>query len=189
MSTKQLTLLCGLWAGFAALSTALAADTPQMNMKLGLWEITVQPQMSGVPPLSDAQLQNIPPDKRAQIMAMMQSRMGGSSPHVVKECITPEKQARGFSAARGNAGNCQSTVVTNTGSEFEVHNECTDGDRKMSITTHVQSDGAGQMSGNVTSVITRGGQTMNVNATMKGRWLGASCGDIKDVQVEPGTSP
>ncbi len=186
MSTKQLTLLCGLWAGLVALSTARAADTPQMNMKLGLWEITVQPQMSGMPPLSDAQLQNIPPDKRAQIMAAMQSRMG---PHVVKECITPEKQAQGFSAARGNASNCQSTVVTNTGSQFEVHNECTDGDRKMSITTHVQSDGAGQMSGNVTSVITHGGQTMNVNATLKARWLGASCGDIKDVQVEPGTSP
>jgi len=188
MSTKQFTLLCGLWAGFAALSTALAADTPQMNMKLGLWEITVLPQMSGVPPLSDAQLQNIPPDKRAQIMAIMQSRMGGS-PHVIKECITPEKQARGFNAARGNATNCQSTVTTNTGSEFEVHNECTDGDRKMSITTHVQSDGAGQMSGTVTSVVTRGSQTMNINATMKGKWLGASCGDIKDVEVEPGTSP
>jgi hypothetical protein len=186
MSTRQLTLLCGLWAVFAALSTARAADTPLMNMKLGLWEITVQPQMSGAPPLSDAQLQNIPPDKRAQIMAMMQSRMG---PHVVKECMTPEKQARGFNATHGNASNCQSTVVTNTGSEFEVRNECSDGDRKMSITTHVQSDGAGQMSGTVASVITHAGQTTNINATMKARWLGASCGDVKDVQVEPGTSP
>jgi Protein of unknown function (DUF3617) len=188
MSTKQFTLLCGLWAGFAALSAALAADTPQMNMKLGLWEITVQPQISGVPPLSDAQLQNIPPDKRAQIMAMMQSRMGGG-PRVIKECITPEKQARGFNAAHSNAANCQSTVTTNTGSEFEVHNECTDNGRKMSITTHVQSDGANQMSGTVASVVTQGSQTMNISATMKGKWLGASCGDIKDVEVEQGASP
>ncbi len=72
--------------------TLFAADkiTP-LNVKEGLWEITVTHSMSGMPAMPsippDA-LAKMPPEQRARIEAMMK---GGASTDVHKDCITKEK--------------------------------------------------------------------------------------------------
>src|ERR1700692_3033060 len=47
MSRKKWAILWALGAGGAAMGLAHAADIPQLNVKLGLWEVTTHPQVNG----------------------------------------------------------------------------------------------------------------------------------------------
>ena len=76
-----------------------AADYTKPNIKPGLWEVTVTPKMSGEMPIPDDQLAKMTPDQRAKVEAMVKG--AGSKPHVYKDCMTPEKIAKGFEMERG----------------------------------------------------------------------------------------
>ena len=73
MSGKRCAILCALGAGGVAVALALAGEIPQLNVKLGLWEISTHPQVSGNLPITDEQLQKLPPDQRAKFEAAMQA--------------------------------------------------------------------------------------------------------------------
>ena len=75
MSSKKWAILCALGASAAAMVLASAADTPQLNVKLGLWEISTHPQVSGQLPITDEQLQRLPPEQRAKFEAAMQAAL------------------------------------------------------------------------------------------------------------------
>lgn len=185
MLVKHWKILCALCAGASVLSLASAADPAQLNVKLGLWEITTHPQMSGTMPISDEDLQKLPPDQRARLQVMMQAAMArAAKPRIFKECMTPEKRARGFNAGDNEDGSCTTTVVTNTAAEFDARHECTGADRQQLTTVHFKIASSDQIAGTVNAVITRAGKTMTVNATLEGKWLGADCGNIKDSEVE-----
>jgi len=56
-----------------AIPMAHAADVPMLDVKLGLWEITTHPQVNGKLPITDEQLEKLPPDQRAKFEAAMQA--------------------------------------------------------------------------------------------------------------------
>jgi hypothetical protein len=186
MSGKKLALVSALGTGVIAAVLASAADVPQLNVKLGLWEIATHPQVNGSVPITDEQLAKLPPDQRAKFEAAMQAAVArGAQPRVFKECMTAEKRARGFDAGSGQSkNNCQVTLVTNTASEFESHRECVTDDGKQSTSVHFQVVGPDHVSGTVNAVISHGTKTMTVNSTMEGKWLGANCGSVTDIEVE-----
>jgi hypothetical protein len=167
------------------MATARAADAPMLNVKLGLWEITTHPQVNGNLPITDEQLDKLPPDQRAKFEAAMQAAIArGAQPRLFKECMTPEKRSRGFNAGSDQSKNCQQTLVTNTPSEFELHRECTSEDGKQSTSVHFRVISSDQVSGTVNALISHGTKTMTVNSTMEGKWLGASCGNVTDIELE-----
>jgi Protein of unknown function (DUF3617) len=185
MSSKKWAFLMALGASGAVMVLAYAGDTPQLNVKLGLWEIVTHPQVSGNLPITDEQLQKLPPEQRAKFEAAMQAAIArGARPRVFKECMTAEKRSRGFNAGTDQSKNCQTTLVTNTPSEFESHRECSTDDGKQSTSVHFRIAGPNEVSGTVNSLISHGGKTMTVNGTMQGKWLGADCGGIKDMELE-----
>jgi len=185
MLGKRWAILCALGASGVAVALALAGEIPQLNVKLGLWEISTHPQVSGNLPITDEQLQKLPPDQRAKFEAAMQAAIArGSQPRVLKECMTAEKRSRGFNAGSDRSKNCQTTLVTNTPSEFEAHHECSTEDGKQSTSVHFRIVSSGQVSGTVNSLISHGAKTMTVNSTMEGKWLGADCGSVKDIEIE-----
>jgi hypothetical protein len=49
---------------------------------------------------------------------------------------------------------------------------------------HFEVKGGTQMSGKINVVMTSAGKTMTVNSTVQGKWLGASCGTVKDAELE-----
>ena len=168
-----------------AIPMAHAADVPMLDVKLGLWEITTHPQVNGKLPITDEQLEKLPPDQRAKFEASMQAAIArGAQPRLFKECMTPEKRSRGFSAGSDQSKNCQQTLVTNTPSEFEMHRECTSEDGKQSTSVHFRVISSDQVSGTVNALISHGTRTMTVNSTMEGKWLGASCGNVTDIELE-----
>ena len=185
MSIKPWKIVGALAGSVAAISLAYAAGAALLNVKLGLWEITTHPQMSGTMPMSDEDLQKLPPEQRARFQAAMQMAMANAAkPRVFKECMTPEKRSRGFNAGNDVSASCQTTITTNTPAEFEARHDCASADHQQSFTVHFKIVDSDQVTGTVNGVITRGGRTMTVNSTAEGKWLGADCGTVKDVEME-----
>ena len=186
MAGNKLTFVGALGAGAAAVMLAYAADTPQLNVKLGLWEIATHPQVNGNLPITDEQLAKLPPDQRAKFEAAMQAAIArGAQPRIFKECMTAEKRSHGFEAGSDpSKTNCKVTLVTNTSNEFESHRECVSDDGKQSTSVHFQVVSSDHVAGTVNALISHGGKTMTVNSTMEGKWLGADCGAVKDIELE-----
>jgi hypothetical protein len=166
---------------------AHAADIIKPNIKPGLWEVTSSPQMSGQIPVPEEELAKMTPEQRARMEAAMKSYMANSAkPHVHKECMTPEKIARGFDIdRRGADSSCIRKVVSSSSSELTLHDECNNNNQKTVSDVHFEVNSGTQMSGKINIVMTSpSGRTMKVNSTLQGKWLGASCGSVKDGEVE-----
>ncbi len=190
MSRVSHKLLCVVSAGLvAALGCALiahAADPVKPDIRPGLWEVSNHPQVSGQMPLPEERLAKMPPEQRAKVEAAMQAGMAQAvRPRVYKECMTPEKIARGFDIDKhGDSASCQRKVINSSATELQIHEDCTRPDGKTSIDVHFQVAGRVQMTGKITAVMTAGSRTMTMNSTVEGKWIGASCGTVKDAEVE-----
>lgn len=179
-------------AGFAlaaaAMTLSVRADQPvNLNVDMGLWEVTAQAQTNGVnlPPDMQQRLQSLPPDQRQRIMAAMQGAMADAQRgHVFKSCITPEKLRQGF-GSEGEGGQCKVSLVRNTGSDFEYHKVCTsdDGSSHTEKAVFHMTD-RHHVTGTVDVVASQGGHDMKIHQVIDGKWLASSCGNIKDTEQE-----
>jgi Protein of unknown function (DUF3617) len=170
-------------ATLAATALVEAAEIVKPNIKPGLWEVSSTPQVSGEMPIPEDQLAKLTPEQRARMETAMKSAMGnGAKPHVYKECMTPEKIARGFDIDRhGDDSSCKRKVVSSSPNELTLHDECNDPQRKTVMDVHFEVKGGTQMNGKINVVMTSAnGKTMTVNSTVQGKWLGASCGSVKE---------
>ena len=170
--------------GLALTALAQAADPIKPNIKPGLWEVSLTPHVSGEMPIPDEQLAKMTPEQRARLEAMMKSRTAKSSePKVYKECMTPEKIARGFDMDRDDTS-CKRKVVSSSANELTLHDECNRPNQKTVSDVHFEIKGGTQMSGKINVVVSSGTKNMTVNNTMQGKWLGANCGAVNDAELE-----
>ena len=175
-------------AAAAAVTLSVRADQPvNLNVEMGLWEVTAQAQTGGMalPPDMQQRLQSLPPEQREKIMAAMQGAMADARRgHVFKSCITPAKLREGFGSG-DESGQCKVSLVRNTGSDFEYHKVCTSGDG----TSHTEKavfhmTDRHHVSGTVDVVASQGGHEMTIHQVIDGKWLASSCGNIKDTEQE-----
>lgn len=159
----------------------VAADkiTP-LNVKEGLWEMTVTHSMTGMPAMPaipPETLAKMPPEQRARIEAMMK---GGASTDVHQQCITKEKLEK-QSAFSDERRECTRTVLNSTGSKLEakIHCEKSGEQGAMDGTLLVEVVGSDHVNGKVHSVTNANGRTMSVDFTFSSRYLGPACGDVK----------
>jgi Spy/CpxP family protein refolding chaperone len=180
MSNHQWAVGGGVALLGAIMLVAQAADMPHLNVKLGLWEVHTVPQMSGdYSGMAEDQLANLTPEQRARMQAAVQAAMAGmNKPRLTQECMTAERIQRGF--GERDSANCKTTVMTNSGSEFESRQICTDTQGTSDSLVHVSAKGPDHVIGTVKTALSRGGRSMNLNATMEGKWLSSDCGDVKD---------
>jgi len=170
--------------GLALTALAQAADPIKPNIKPGLWEVSLTPHVSGEMPIPDAELAKMTPEQRARLEAMMKARVAKSSgPKVYKECMTPEKIARGFDMDRDDTS-CKRKVVSSSANELTLHDECNKPDQKTVSDVHFEIKGGTQMSGKINVVVSSGAKNMTINNTMQGKWLGANCGSVKEAELE-----
>jgi hypothetical protein len=84
---------------------SFAADKPTMlNVKEGLWEVTVTHPSNGLPGMPEDALAKLPPEQRARVEEMMKQKgmtMSGNTT-VVKSCVTREKIEKGMAFAAEN---------------------------------------------------------------------------------------
>lgn len=160
--------------------TLWAADkiTP-LNVKEGLWEITVTHSMTGMPAMPNIPpdaLANMPPEQRARIEAMMK---GGPSTDVRKECITKEKLEK-HSAFSNNRGDCTRTVVSSTGSRMEMKFHCEEKQSSSDGTFVMEAIGSDNVKGTMHVVSnSSSGRNMSMDFTISSKYLGSACGDVQ----------
>jgi len=165
---------------FSSLTLWAADNITPLNVKEGLWEMTVTHSMSGMPAMPDIPpdvLAKMPPDQRARMEAMMK---GGPSTDVRKECITKEKIEKN-SAFSNNRGDCTRTVVNSTGSKLEVKIHCEEKQASTDGTLVLETVGSDHVKGTMQmqSATNANGHTMNMNFTFSSKYLGPACGDVK----------
>ena len=163
---------------FSSLTLWAADNITPLNVKEGLWEMTVTHSMSGMPAMPDIPpdvLAKMPPEQRARMEAMMK---GGPSTDVRKECITKEKIEKN-SAFSNNRGDCTRTVVNSTGSKLEVKIHCEEKQASTDGTLVLETAGSDHVKGTMQSATNANGHTMNMNFTFSSKYLGPACGDVK----------
>jgi hypothetical protein len=175
-------------AAAAAVTLSVRADQPvNLNVEMGLWEVTAQAHTGGVtlPPDMQQRLQNLPPDQRQKIMAAMQGAMADAQRgHVFKSCITPEKLREGFGSG-DESGQCKVSLVRNTGSDFEYDKLCTlDNGTSHTEKAVFHMIDRHHVSGTVDVVASESGHEMTFHQVIDGKWLASSCGNVKDTEQE-----
>ena len=164
---------CACIAAAGAFATVSAwAETPALNVKTGLWEMTVQ--LGGPLPLPSDALARLPPEQRAKMEAMLGAL---AQPHTAKTCITKEKLSRGALEAGENNGPCRRTVVSNSSNALDLRVECKMDETTMSTNLHLEAPTPEVLKG--VSVITRGNRPGTTTGTIQGRWLGADCAGVR----------
>ena len=162
-----------------------AAEIIKPDIKPGLWEISMTPKLSGQMPISDADLAKMTPEQRARMEAAFKNAT--AKPRVFKECMTPEKIAHGFSFDRsGNDSSCKRKVISSSANELTLHDECDRQTQKTVSDAHFEVKGGTQTSGkfHVVMTSTTDGKSTTWDSTFQGKWLGASCGAVKDIEME-----
>jgi hypothetical protein len=174
MLALRILLIGGVALGVASASAANVT----LALKPGLWQMTVQAQASGAPPIPAAALAHMTAQQKAQIAA---ARAKASGPHTFKECITATQLQKGFNVARTNQPGhlCSETMVSSTPAVLAMRMTCS-GKNMSSIGTASfrTSDGA-TVSGTIEMTITGRDHTMSMRSIMTGKWLGADCAGLK----------
>lgn len=139
------------------------------------------PGMPAMPQIPEEQLSKMTPQQRAQIEAMLKSRMGGPRTSTGKTCLTKDsfKQA----LAMGQNENCTKKVVTSSSSMQNVHMECTQGKMAMTGDLLIERVDSEHAKGSMVMKAS-GDQPMNMKMSFTTKWLSADCGDVKPVMAK-----
>jgi hypothetical protein len=156
--------------------SASAAD--KLNVKLGLWEIRTESTIGGIPPVPKEVLDKMTPQARAEMEAAFKHEAAqGPQVDVDRECITQRDLERPFETA--DAEDCKQSVVSTTATTQELRLTCT-GKQKGSGVFKITTPTPETMTGVLDMKLGDGPEAMTVKSKLKGRWLGADCGDEGD---------
>lgn len=152
------------------------------KMKPGLWEVTARVQGGGgdlasAMAMAQQQMQNLPPEQRAQLEAMMKGRGVALGPqgNTVRVCVTKE-QAEREELPQAQEGCTQQGQ--RSGKVFRYTFSCRteppmSGEGEYTLTSATSASGRTV----VRTVV--GGRSETVNVENSSTWLAADCGDLK----------
>jgi hypothetical protein len=158
--------------------SAAGAGADKLNVKLGLWEMTSIMRFSGIPPLPKEVTDKMTPEQRAKMVADLKAAAAEEpEPDVSSECITQADLDKPFQSA--NSDDCTQTIVRTTKTSQEIRMVCT-GKTKGSGVFKVTTPTPETMNGTLDLKTGEGPDAFTIKGTIKGRWLGADCGDEDD---------
>jgi hypothetical protein len=159
----------GLWGG---------DNITPLNVKVGLWEVTVTHSMTGMPTAPNIPpdaLAQMPPEQRARIEAMMK---GTPTTDVRKECVTKEKIDM-HSAFSANRGECTRTVVSSSSSKLEVKFHCDEKQGSSDGSVVIEAIASDSVKSKMHAVTNTNGKTIGMDFAITSKYLGPDCGDVK----------
>ncbi|MDQ2733436.1 MAG: DUF3617 domain-containing protein [Pseudomonadota bacterium] len=170
----QLAAAASLAASALLVAMPAAAQTPPI--KAGLWEIRSE---SAGDPQKSAQaaerMKNLPPEVRAKIEATMKERgIDMMANGATRVCFS--KESMDISQWQ-NQSSCKTDFTSRSGSSWKWHAVCaqppamSDGE---AVFTNAES-----YTINTSTTMTLRGETKTTQRTMKAKWIGGSCGDLK----------
>ncbi len=164
---------------FSWVVIAVAGDKVQpLNIKTGLWEVTLTSAVSGRVPIPPERLAGMTPEQRAKFEAAMEKRASGvPKTRTYKNCITKEQLNK--DPFGDDKRNCTRTVLKSTGSKMDIREVCEGDGVKSDMTIQIEALSPENIkaTGHVTAA--GGEKSMNVNTNFTGKWLGATCPEKK----------
>ncbi len=172
-----------------ALLLATTATLANPTVTPGLWEYRTSMTSSDTKMqkgMAEAQkaMASMPPEQRRQMEQMLAAQgisiggggnASGATTVAVKACITPEQAARQELPAPGD--NCTHRITGRTANSLKFTLDCpaekTRGEGEVVFPNSRTYDGRFSMQR------MEGGKTMQLESTIKARWLSADCGSIK----------
>ena len=164
---------------FSWVLVAMAGDKVQpLNIKTGLWQITMTTAVSGLPPMPADVLARMSPEQRAKFEAAMKKRASGPpKTRTYNSCVTKEKLNKDpFSDEKRS---CTGTVLKSTGSMIEIREVCEVDGVKSDITMQIEALNSENTKGSGHVTAAGGARSMNVSTNFTGKWIGAVCTDKK----------
>ena len=175
--TPTLRLACALVA--ALMPPFSLAQTPPI--KPGLWEVQSENSTGGQKTTQPSdRLQNLPPAVRAQVEASMKQKgiaVGGDG--LNKICFTKESMDP---ARFGNAASCKTEPRERTARSWKSHTVCTE--PPMTLDSETVFNSSESYTVNTTMTMTVRGETKTSRRTIRAKWLGADCGDLKPFDLK-----
>jgi hypothetical protein len=155
------------------------------HLKPGLWQTTTSVQTAGGLPMSEADLAQLPPEKRAQFEAAMKAAMAQSAqPHTFTSCLTAEQLRRTLSFNFQHNPDCKRTLVSTSASHWEMHEECAGASQRTTI-ARFQATSSEEITGETQITMTKGEHRLTSKGSVHSQWLGADCGNVKpDADVQ-----
>ena len=158
-------------ASSSASLQVLKGSRVPLNVKLGLWEITAVTQMSGTPPMDTS---TMTPEQRTRMAAAMEAvKQRAATPHTYRTCLTKEKLDKELFE---NKESCKSTVLESSSKVYAVKFEC-GGAHPSTGEWHFVALTPETVKGNGT--FTMEPNKMVSTSTATGKWVAASCGNVK----------
>ena len=154
---------------------ALCASAQVAPVKPGLWEVRVERLIDGqkVPDASE-RLKNMPPERRAQMEAMMKQR--GMGTDTMKSCQTTQTlDSKKFVK---QVADCKTTYTVQSAKLWTSHTSCP--------SMHVESDNLTTFlnSENYTVKSTSVTNKRHSEINMQAKWLSSDCGNIPPANAE-----
>ena len=150
-----------------------------LDVKVGLWEVTHDSQVSGLPPIPPEALARMTPEQRAKFEERMKARASqGSKTTTRRHCVTKEELNKENTFGEDQKS-CTKTVMTSSSRKLELRMECMRETTKTNGTFRVEAIDSENVKGSTQMVVTGGDRTMNINSTFTAKWIGPDCGDTK----------
>lgn len=175
-------LFAPVCAAIVVASLAAQNSIPAPPVKPGLWETKMsQLDANGQEVVSPelAALSKMPPEMRAKMAEAMRAR-GVQLPDddgTTKICMSKETFDSGAWQQVASESGCVTTFSTRSSSTWKWHSAC--------ASLHSESDGETVFTGSesyrtkVTTTSAISGKTRTTTRVVQGKWISASCGDIK----------
>ena len=170
---KRQSLLAMLLLAFAGFLQSEAIK----DIKPGLWEIQHETSVDGQAlPDMNKMLEQVPPEMRGQVQAMMAKNGAGMTDTGVTICITPEQIAN---QQYGNdpKSKCKMTDIKREGNVTHMKMLCSQPKGEGETTVTRLSPESWTSVSKMTMEEQGAPHTMNSEATAK--WLSSDCGDVK----------
>lgn len=159
--------------------SAAVVSAQTFDIRPGLWEVSSNTQMSGMP---IPNLDQMTPEQRARVEAAMKGMANGMS-HTEKSCVTRESIEKMIARASSNQNNaCAPKIASMTSSKVELHIDCKSnkGDQKSTGEVIIERRDAEHFTGSGSFKANgANGRIMDVKMTMSGKFLSSDCGDVK----------
>ena len=162
-----------------AAATTSASATAFMEMKPGLWEMTMHHQGQGPEqmPIPQDQLQHLSPEQRAAL----QRALGAQSPtRKYQTCVKKQGEDKTQDIFLGKNGDsrCDSKPSRSTSHSVAGTFRCADGKGQTSGTFDTEMRDSEHMTSRVTMKITAPSFSMTKKYQLSGHWIGGSCGNV-----------
>jgi Protein of unknown function (DUF3617) len=160
----------------AASIFAAGASAAPLNVKLGLWEVTLTTQMSGGGLPFD--VSKLTPEQQAQARAILQSQ--NNLTHTYKSCVTKKQLEEDPAAEPPEEGEkCTTKIASQSSTHWKGTRICTRNGRRREFDVDMRAVSRERTQGTVRAVFNENGDTMTVNNKMSSRWLSSDCGSVK----------